>query len=447
MSDIKITKTVTNVSISSSLIGKTNLLPGSTIHYEISWTNRGNVALTNVIIYDKIPTGTVYAALSLSLEVAIGSSSWDDEWSAWVSPDQTFGSLSYGSSEPVPAKDCKWVRSKCANLPAGESGYMRFKVILSNIEAGTLIPNIANVTFSQALAVGSNAFNLTVATQYGGSFSFVSDKTGVASILGGTNYFDIAFTNKGNITLDFPLTMPYLSSPFCLLNYWNIAFVTNDVVINSIDNLKPKGVFLFQVRIITTNSLLAAGHQLDFHIRAQAGGNTSAVAYSGDDGREYGGSIGKDVNGTSGVNPGYIFQQGNTNITLKLAGAVTLPILEITKSVSNIILGGLPQTRPIPGATVSYIISYSNAGDAPAIFAMVYDAIPANAKYMTNYMLPSTTGWTTEFSESASPDQSYNSPGYSDTYTAKTNVTYVRWKIPSLADGEKGTFIYKVIIK
>ena len=451
MPDINITKAATNASLSSKMIGAANVLPGMTVYYEIAWTNRGNIVLTNVIIYDKIPLGSVYAGSSLTNEVVIGSSTWTKEYSENDPTIQTYNSIGYSGVEPTPASDARWVRTKTPDLLPGESGFMSFKVIVGNSDAGTLMPNAAYVTCRQSLALGSDIYNITIATQYGGSFSSVSDMTGAAVILDGTNYFDIYFTNQGNSMLDFPLTMPYLVSPFCLLGYWDIAFVKNDVVISSINNLAKGGIFNFQVRVVTTNSLLGTGDRIDFRIRAQAGGNTSATNYEGDDGAAYGGVIGEDWNGIidDAVYGGFIFQQGNPIITLKLPGAPpAAPILEIVKSVSNITIAGIPITGPAPGATITYILNYSNAGDSSAINAVIYDGIPAGTKFKSMTNSPSTTGWTNQYSEDTGAiDQSYGSANYAGTYTAKTDVTWVRWIKLSVAEGEKGRLIYQAIIK
>jgi len=441
--DIKITKYADSVTIGSTALGPTNVLPGSTIAYEIAWTNRGDIILTNVVIYDKIPAGT-YQAGTLQLDVVIGDSSWEEQWSDWVNPDQTYDSTGYVGAEPVPASSTKWVRARSLSVAPGESGYMRFNIRLGSVDAGTFMPNTAFVTCKQALVLSSNTFNITIATQFGGSFSLVSDITGAQAILDGTNYFDVFFTNKGNSTADFQLEMPYTNSSVGLA-LWDIDFVTNDVPISSINNLTKGGVFSFQVRIITTNSGLTGGNWLEFRIRAQAENDTTATNYLGDDGLRYGGTIGEDWNGVNGVNPGYIYNQGNTKILLKLQGAA--PELKITKSVSNITWGGVPVSKPIPGASITYIITYSNAGDASASMTTIFDGIPANTKYITNYALPSATSWTSEYTEDGAPDQSYSSISYSDTYTAKSNITFVRWKKPLVGAGEKGEFIYKVIIK
>ena len=207
------------------------------------------------------------------------------------------------------------------------------------------------------------------------------------------------------------------------------------------------GIFTFQVRVIATNPGLVDGNWVDFRIRAQAGANMTATNYLGDDGIIYGGSIGENWNGVPGINPGYIFNQWNTNIRLTVQSAAGVPQLNIMKSISNINLGGLPISAAIPGATMVYMISYSNTGTSPGMDALICDKIPANTKYFTNYLLAPTVGWTPQYAFTADPDQSYNSSEYSNTYTLKTNVIWVRWRKLNVPVGEKGSIMYKVIIK
>ena len=440
---IALSKYITNVTLSSSSLGS-NVLPGSTIHYEICWSNKGNVALTGVILFDKIPDNTYYVFNSLTYEVVIGSSVWIEEWSTSLgAPIQSYVSPQYSSIEPVPADTCTWLRTKTIDLPSGESGYMRFKVTAGNLPAGSQLTNITFFTCMQVDYVSGTGFSLIVSTQYGGAFSLVSDITGAS--IGTTNYFNVDFTNKGNITTSFSLIMSHTNS-ITSLSYFDIAIVTNEVVISSMDNLDSGVIFSFQVRIIATDSLLKDGDWLDFRLRAQAENNTDATNYMGDDGIRYGGDIGEDWNGVKGANPGYIYHQDSW-IRLQLYGAPVMPLLEITKSVSNIRLGGIPLTRSIPGSTASYMISYSNAGAADADNAIIYDEIPANTGLNTNYMLPPTAGWTVQYSTNVNPGQSYGSIAYSATYTSKTNVKWVRWIKSSVGTGEQGTFIYTVIIK
>ncbi len=442
-----ISKYFTNISLSSGLLG-TNLMPGSTIHYEISWSNE-NIALTNAIIYDKIPENCIYVSNSLSQEVAIGSSTWETQWSTNTNPDQSFNSAVYTSPEPSPAGETKWVRTKCLNLPAGESGYMRFNVTAGYLPAGSRLTNMSYFTCKQAEFLSWDKYGLTAATQYGGRFSYIAD---AITNLGSTYYFNIAFTNKGNSMLDFPLTILYTNSSTSN-HYFNISIVTNDIEISSIYNLDMGDYFAFQVKIIVTNNELTAGDWLDFRIRAQADNNTSATNYLGDDGIRYGGDIGEDWNGNNDTYPGYIYQQGNTNIRLLLQDGAGTAQIEITKSISNIMLGPSTIAGAIPGATIIYKISYSNTGTAGGINTVIYDAISTFVIYKTNYLSPPTIGWTAQYSTNINPGQNYGSTDYTNWYTMmsnfwwRTNLHWIRWKKPLIPVGEEGIIIYRTIIK
>ena len=82
-----------------------------------------------------------------------------------------------------------------------------------------------------------------------------------------------------------------------------------------------------------------------------------------------------------GYNRNGIFNQVNTNILFKMPGIKAQ--LEISKSVSSIMLGGVAIFKAVPGATVTYIISYSNASTAAAADGVINDAVSAEAKYFT----------------------------------------------------------------
>ncbi len=124
------------------------------------------------------------------------------------------------------------------------------------------------------------------------------------------------------------------------------------------------------------------------------------------------------------------------------------PELNINKSLSDIMLNGSSIAAPIPGAVLIYRISYSNSGNAAGDNALIYDELPDNTKYNTNYMLPPATGWTSQFSAAADPDQDYGSVDYTNCPpSVKTNVTWIRWRKPFIQADESGILIYKVIIK
>ena len=110
----------------------------------------------------------------------------------------------------------------------------------------------------------------------------------------------------------------------------------------------------------------------------------------------------------------------------------------------NITLNGVPVSSPVPGATVTYQIYYSNAGPAAAINMIIYDQMPGDVIYSS--IIP--TAWTEQFSYSALPDQSWGSSVYSNTPPGQaTNVRWIRWINASVPAGTGGSFTYSVIVK
>ena len=131
-----------------------------------------------------------------------------------------------------------------------------------------------------------------------------------------------------------------------------------------------------------------------------------------------------------------------------ISNFIVYAAISVSKSISNITLGGIGINRPIPGATVIYKINYLNAGSINTNNFLIYDAMPINTKYKTNYMLPPTSDWTAQYSTNiVIPDQSYSSPYYQTAIPQKDKVKWVRWKNPSISANESGSLIYKVIIK
>ena len=121
--------------------------------------------------------------------------------------------------------------------------------------------------------------------------------------------------------------------------------------------------------------------------------------------------------------------------------------LSLSKSISNIRLSGVLLTKPVPGATITYEVKYSNQGPAAANEVLIYDQLPSITGYYEMAVIP---GWTNQFPTAAPPGQAYDSAVYSNAPAGpsfSSNIRWVRWKRPSLAAGQAGTLIYRVIIK
>jgi len=128
-----------------------------------------------------------------------------------------------------------------------------------------------------------------------------------------------------------------------------------------------------------------------------------------------------------------------------------IPQLHITKSMSNIILGG-NSSSPIPGSTLTYIITYSNTGGT-ANNVIIYDRIPYEyVTYKSNSASATAVGWTVEWSTNTSPNMLFNSPDFQTTEPPSSYIKWIRWKKASVASGEgtggvNNQLKFKVIIK
>lgn len=120
--------------------------------------------------------------------------------------------------------------------------------------------------------------------------------------------------------------------------------------------------------------------------------------------------------------------------------------LSIVKKVSNITLNSITE-QAIPGATITYLISYSNVGFASARNVVVYDNIISYLTFRTSY-LSTATAWTIQYSTNENPDQSFSSADYTNGFIDKNRVKWVRWKKNIIgANEDDKSFVLKCIIK
>jgi uncharacterized repeat protein (TIGR01451 family) len=149
----------------------------------------------------------------------------------------------------------------------------------------------------------------------------------------------------------------------------------------------------------------------------------------------------------AGTNLGYPFYSTAPDLGWLETTFVAAPNLFISKkvdSISNVFSTG----KAIPGSLITYSLTYSNTGNALATNAILVEHPSAKFQYYTN-ILSFVTGWTAQYSTNANPSQVWNSPDYSATVpvSGKTSVKWVRWKKSAVGIGEKGTLIFKLVIK
>ncbi len=152
------------------------------------------------------------------------------------------------------------------------------------------------------------------------------------------------------------------------------------------------------------------------------------------------------VTNISIVNGNNFDAQRATNI-VNVSVATGEAMLSISKSISNITLGGI-NFRAIPGATIIYKIIYSNTSLNASSNAIIYDKLADNVVYRTNFF-GTAAGWTVEYSTNTSPDQTWNSVDYTNVCPFPKNlIKWIRWCKPSVAANEDGKILfYKGLIK
>jgi uncharacterized repeat protein (TIGR01451 family) len=105
------------------------------------------------------------------------------------------------------------------------------------------------------------------------------------------------------------------------------------------------------------------------------------------------------------------------------------PNMVITVSVSEITLGG-GNSSPIPGATITYLLSYTNAGDTLAQNVVIDNVIPANATYFPN---------SAQVVSGPSATITYSHDGGNTYDNSQTPpVTNVRWEISGQVSPNEG---------
>lgn len=148
--------------------------------------------------------------------------------------------------------------------------------------------------------------------------------------------------------------------------------------------------------------------------------------------------------------PGYDYESGYGKVNLLF---MTNAAIEISKSISNVTLQGVPAVDPVPGSVVEYKISCSNKGPGLGNSIILLDELPEKSIYITNVFLSGMTGWTLEFSTNSSPNNSYSSSDFLDWYTMmtnfqwRTNLKWLRYKKASIPVSETGDVVYRILVK
>jgi len=107
-------------------------------------------------------------------------------------------------------------------------------------------------------------------------------------------------------------------------------------------------------------------------------------------------------------------------------------------------------TEITPGEVLIYTISYENVGDETATNVAIVDPIPEGSSYIKGSATE-----TGELNFSIDGGKTYNKPSLltDEAKDASNNIatpdmyTHVRWMIPAIAAGEKGSLTFQVLMK
>jgi uncharacterized repeat protein (TIGR01451 family) len=285
--------------------------PGATITYKIKWTNSGLGTATSVKIYDDIPSWGQYLPGSMKFSLS-GNATYAQ---ANYKTDKTGDDVaSFTNNKIILCPNAGISPNSAGNIPPGSAGVLYYRITILDNPAGSSICNYATITGANFTKFDSPTICTNVATNFGGKFSYVSDMSNTPQ----PTYFSVWLTNKGNVVTSFKVKLTNLNSNIGLGN-WTLTIVSNnnDTIISNINNLGMNQGFPFRIKVVPGASV-SVNDWVEFRLKAQAGNNTTATCYTGDDGKVYGGDIGKNWNGVNGANPGFFYQQNNPEIRLTI---------------------------------------------------------------------------------------------------------------------------------
>lgn len=318
---------------------------------------------------------------------------------------------------------------------------------------GTTIGNRASVVWRTGTAsrdTSTISIDTTVRNIFGETLTRSPNQDTQTFGVGETIVFTYQIVNNGNATDSFNVQI-WDSQLFNGAVGWKVTlFVGANSTSDSNKILQtplvpPDGVTSCSVQVVSNSNPANSpdGSNLRFFLRVKSESGPTATQYTGDNGQIYSAGGG----------------QQDTNAYGLLASA-TISLVKVITSVSSPSgTGGLP----VPGATITYQITYTVSGSSNADSAIIYDTIPTNttADSMSSTInalgatatfvndSSSTTGWTAQFSTSATPDLSYNSGDFVNLVGNEGtfgNARVVRWVRRQVGAGS-ATVRFRVIIK
>lgn len=232
-------------------------------------------------------------------------------------------------------------------ITPGATATIVFDVTVTSLPNPAQLNNQSSVTFTSGVFSGVTFSNTVTTPVYQPILSAVkTGSTGTATV-GDTITYTVAINNTGNYGADVIVTDTIPTGT---------TFVTNSVLVNGqplpgadpstgipISNVTTSATVSFSVVIVT----LPVGQQLVNQASA-------TYSYTLPDGRALGGSL------------------SSNTLTIN----VSAPDVDVVKS-ANV-------TTAVVGDTITYNVAVSNSGIAPINNALVVDAIPSGATFVTN---------------------------------------------------------------
>jgi len=418
---VSITKAVEGISL-NGIVGPP--VPGSTITYLLTYSNTGTFEGINFRIWDVVQPGQSYKAESMR-NGGTGS---------------VYGTA-ISNSDVVDSDRTEFLTNMVVFtqgiLAIGEAGKFYFQTIVTNISALFQITNTAFVDAASLLTFTNSAvITNIVATNHGGRILSPPDRTNTISSV---TYFTLGITNLGNASRSFGLVLT--NTNYNLSTGWDygiwIVSNGNDTIFGQTPLLAPGSSFSFRVKI-SNLSTLGSGAWVEFDIIAVL--NSFATNYTGDDGTAYGGDLGLDSTGTrDSAYDGRIVQQSNAiGGTPRIRQTVVgVPVLMLSKIKELTLLGGVVSSN-VPGARLTYVLTYTNAGSGSATNFLIRDLIEVGQIYVAGSMKK---GGSTDNYAGASSE---TDPVDGDNSSIAGNIT--SFTLALLPPGASGRFFFQTFI-
>jgi len=360
--------------------------PGETVTYTITWNNSGTAPGYMVVLTDAIPTNTTYKTASMTYGGAARTDAADGD------------NADYNVTNPGK------ITVAIGTVAAGGSGTFSFQVTVNaGIASSTVINNTASATYrtnegdpGTATTVNTNTSPFTVSQTAG--VQVMPPTLTTDELVGNQNLHPFTIMNTGNGT--------DLYSISSLGLYWTWT-VYNDV--------NQDGKYTAGVDTPVTDS--NADGKID--TGAMAPGETkyfiAVVTVTGSNGQQ----------GKHTITATSVFDAAVTGTSIKFTN-IQSPVMALAKSVS-------PAGPQPPGTQLTYTITVTNTGAAPAQTFVVTDVLSSYLHYVPGSITV------------AGAVQTDAADGDFGHYDGTSGTVMVA--IPSIAAGATIPIVYKANIK